>query len=91
MSENNTLDEISALLNRIIAEKGECPREIDGETFMLGGDLPIDSLDLATIVVELQALTGRDPFQDGFIHFRTVGELARLSHLTSPKRLCFRS
>jgi acyl carrier protein len=45
---------------------------------LLGGNLPIDSLDLATIVVELEATTGRDPFRDGFIDFRTVEELARL-------------
>jgi len=40
--------------------------------------LPIDSLDLAQIVLDLQSLTGRDPFEAGFIEFRTAGELASL-------------
>jgi acyl carrier protein len=40
--------------------------------------LGIDSLDLATIVVQLTEATGEDPFQGGFIEFRTVGELTRL-------------
>jgi acyl carrier protein len=37
---------------------------------------PIDSLDLAAIVVELEKVTGRDSFRNGFINFCTVGQLA---------------
>ena len=42
------------------------------------GELPLDSLALAVIVVELEERTGKDPFKGGFIRFNTVGELAAL-------------
>ncbi len=51
---------------------------IDGATPLLGGPLQIDSLDLAVIVVQLSEATGKDPFANGFIYFRTVQELANL-------------
>jgi hypothetical protein len=38
----------------------------------------IDSLDLAMLVREMEERVGHDPFQDGFIDFRTAGELAKL-------------
>ena len=62
----------------ILRDRGlECP-ELSSDTRLLGAELPIDSLDLAVLVVELEELTGRDPFRDGFIEFRTIGELGRL-------------
>ena len=48
------------------------------DTLLLGGRLGIDSLDLAAIVVNLSEIAQNDPFANGFIEFRTVGELARL-------------
>jgi acyl carrier protein len=45
---------------------------------LLGSELQLDSLDLATIVVQLQEPTGFDPFADEFIEFRTIGELVAL-------------
>jgi hypothetical protein len=45
---------------------------------LLGGNLRIDSLDLAMLVRELEELNGHDPFAGGFIEFRTAGELAKL-------------
>lgn len=59
-------------------EGGELPQQLDGTTPLIGGQSPIDSLDLATIVIEMEELTGRDPFRDGFSEFRTVGDLAKL-------------
>ena len=41
-------------------------------------ELPIDSLDLATVVIELEVEMGIDPFKDGFISFPTARELAKL-------------
>jgi len=78
MNRNETILKISEILNQIIQEKGYEQRDIHEETKLLGGDIPIDSLDLATIVVELQRFTRKDPFRDGFVNFRTVGELANL-------------
>lgn len=69
---------LSKIINRILEDKGEPQQVIDQETVILGGDLAVDSLDLAAIVVEMEGITGRDPFAEGFINFRTVGELANL-------------
>lgn len=38
----------------------------------------LDSLDLALVVIMLEEKTGKDPFAQGFILFRTVEELAKL-------------
>lgn len=78
MNRDEIITSIGAIVNRVIEDKGEKPIEISADTAFLGGQMPIDSLDLATIVVELEAVTGHDPFKDGFIEFRTVGELAAL-------------
>jgi acyl carrier protein len=77
---NNTeiVDLICQRLQDAAAARGAGRIEVSGETAILGGALPVDSLDLAAIVVELESVTGRDPFRDGFINFRTVGELARM-------------
>jgi acyl carrier protein len=69
---------IETTLNQILDGKGDARVTLHGDTELLDGALPIDSLDLAQIVLELQSLTGRDPFEAGFIEFRTVGELAAL-------------
>ncbi|MBL8475845.1 MAG: acyl carrier protein [Methyloversatilis sp.] len=66
------------LVGNILLERGEALPEIAGDTRLLGGPISIDSLDLATLVVQLEATFGKDPFQSGFIEFRTVDELAAL-------------
>ncbi len=65
-------------LGRIAAEKGAVLPPLAPESRFLGGDLPIDSLDLATLLVVLEQRTGEDPFRAGFRQFVTVGELAAL-------------
>ncbi|AWK85493.1 hypothetical protein [Azospirillum thermophilum] len=69
---------IAEELGRIVADKGETLPPLSPGTVFLGGDLPIDSLDLATLLVVLEQRTGRDPFREGFRQFTTVGELASL-------------
>ncbi|TWA87421.1 phosphopantetheine binding protein [Azospirillum brasilense] len=69
---------IAEELARIAAEKGESLPTLGPDTRFLGGDLPIDSLDLATLLVVLEQRTGQDPFRAGFVQFHTVGELAAL-------------
>jgi acyl carrier protein len=76
--EEHIFSQICAILKRILAGKGRDLPSIDTGTVLLGRDLSIDSLDLAMLVRELEETTGFDPFQHGFIEFRTVGELARL-------------
>lgn len=58
--------------------QGSTNVQVNADTAILEGSLPLDSLDLAAIVVELESATGRDPFREGFINFRTVGDLVRL-------------
>lgn len=65
-------------LNDITVAKESPHINIGRETVILDGSMPIDSLDLAAIVVELENVTGHDPFRDGFVNFRTVGQLASL-------------
>ncbi len=69
---------IAEELGRIVADKGEVLPPLGMDSLFLGGDLPIDSLDLATLLVVLEQRTGQDPFRDGFRQFTTVGELAVL-------------
>jgi acyl carrier protein len=61
----------------LIAAKGlTCPAISDNSEFFQ--DLPLDSLDLATLIVNLELQTGLDPFRTGFKTFHRVGELAAL-------------
>ncbi|MDQ2106403.1 phosphopantetheine-binding protein [Azospirillum isscasi] len=69
---------IAEELARIAADKGETLPALGPGTRFLGGELPIDSLDLATLLVVLEQRTGQDPFRAGFVQFNTVGELAAL-------------
>ncbi|HXG33401.1 MAG TPA: phosphopantetheine-binding protein [Bryobacteraceae bacterium] len=78
MGHEELITRIQAVLNQILDAKGVPRVELSEDVPVLDGTLPIDSLDLAQIVIELQSATGKDPFRDGFIQFRTVGELARL-------------
>ena len=77
MTRAEVLEGIRSSVIRIIIEKGEAAVDLHEDTKILGGSLLIDSLDLATLVVELQTLTGKDPFADGFIEFRTSGGIGR--------------
>ncbi len=78
MSKEEVLQHIQTLVNSALEDKGEDPQEVTAETELLGEGLGIDSLDLAMLVRELEQITGHDPFKDGFIDFRTAGELAKL-------------
>ena len=78
MRKEQIVETVQEIINRILRDKGNDPLEIGADTVIIGGNIPIDSLDLATIVVELEAKTGKDPFEAGFLDFSTVGELADL-------------
>lgn len=78
MNNHDIVKQIETILGNMAQGKGLAMPKVDADTQLLGGALPIDSLDLATLVVELEQATGFDPFKRGFINFRTVGELAKL-------------
>lgn len=78
MTESEVLAEISTIVRRMLEDKGEEAATIDANTELLGGAIRIDSLDLAMLVLEMENVVGFDPFAEGFIEFRTAGELAKL-------------
>jgi acyl carrier protein len=78
MTELEILGAIETQLANIMSSKGLPAPTITTETQLLGGELGIDSLDLAVLVSELEGVIGHDPFRNGFIEFRTAGELAKL-------------
>jgi len=65
-------------LGRIVRDRGGQLPPLRERTVFLGAELPIDSLDLATLLVVLERRMKRDPFRSGFRQFTTVGELAAL-------------
>ncbi len=78
MTKPEICDRIQAIIARLLEQKGQPPVPLSETTRFLGGDVPMDSLDLAVLVTELQTITQKDPFAAGFQYFQTVGELAAL-------------
>ncbi len=78
MNEQQVFEHISQIVNRLVADRGGKAPRIDEATELLGGGVGIDSLDLAMLVRELEEVAGFDPFHQGFVEFRTAGELAKL-------------
>jgi acyl carrier protein len=78
MNYDEALKTVKGVICTVIREQGGTPPEITESTVLLGGELPIDSLDLGVIVIELQQRFSYDPFKDGIVDFRTVGELTGL-------------
>lgn len=77
-SRDDALAAIAEELAGIVADKGELLPPLTPQTVFLGGALPVDSLDLATLLVVLEKRFGFDPFRQGFRRFTTVGELAAI-------------
>ncbi len=73
-------DELKAILDA----KGEAYPQPTPDSVLLNADLPLDSLDLATLIVTLEERTGREPFAHGFRMFHTLGELAALFEAAAP-------
>ena len=72
------LDLILRETTRLLREKGEAIPPLSAASVCLDGSLPMDSLDLATLIVSLEKITGHDPFRAGLRQFTTLGELAAL-------------
>jgi len=78
MDEQTVFSHISRIVARTLEDKGRGGVTLHPDSELLGGEVGIDSLDLAMLVRELEEICGFDPFANGFIEFRTAGELARL-------------
>ena len=63
---------------RALADRGSPPREVSDEQFLGEDGLGLDSLDMATIVAELDAVLQKDPFGERTPQFRTVGDFVKL-------------
>jgi len=73
MAEYPTMHLVKAAIVEVLSESGrDLPCEVKNET-RLRSDLELDSLDLATLTVKLEAITGVDVFAKGIVS--TVGEL----------------
>jgi len=78
MNAQEVMGQIEKIIAGLVAAKGLKAPKIEAATELIGGGIAIDSLDLASLVRELEDVTGHDPFSEGFIEFRTAGELAKL-------------
>jgi len=76
MSDQN-LQLVIDSINEVIKQNQLDEVSLTPETVILG-ETSLDSLALAEVVVRLETKTGKDPFSEGFVNFRTVGELAAL-------------
>ncbi len=72
------LAKIGMVINEIRQGKDLPPVNIDRGTRLSEDYLDIDSLDIAGLIVELEAITGHDPFAEEFIDFQAAGQLADL-------------
>ena len=72
------LDLVTAETVKLLQQKSADATQVTACTRFLGGDVDMDSLDLATLIVELEEASGKRPFRAGFRAFFTVGELASL-------------
>jgi hypothetical protein len=78
MTKTEALARIGQFINDVRASKGLAAMNITGDVALLGGDVGIDSLDLAAMVVDLQGENLHDPFREGFVNFNSADELAAL-------------
>ena len=78
MPDLTVIDVIIEELGQLARNKGETLPVVTAETVFLDDTMPIDSLDLATLLVVLERRLGYDPFRKGFRQFRSVGELAAM-------------
>ena len=71
-------DAIFELIARIRADKELPPRDIRSEDARGEEGLGLDSLDMATLVAELEEAFDEDPFANDTPEFQTVAEFVRL-------------
>ena len=77
MADGRVQTVIRDIITRILSDAGRPTSEIQ-DSQSLTGDLELDSLDLAVLVVGLEQELHVDPFREGAAPVQTVGELAAL-------------
>ena len=78
MNDSSELEQkIGDVINRVLAASGRSPKALAaGDT--LTGDVGLESLALAVMVVGLEQAVGVDPFRQGARAVQTFGELVEL-------------
>lgn len=74
---SKTIDVVIQTISEVLKENGAEAKAMSAASEVLR-DTGLDSLALAEVVVRLEERFQKDPFQNGFIHFRTIEELSRL-------------
>ena len=74
MDKKDLIDKIIDYLNKINPKVNS----LNDKTKLLEEVVDFDSLDLAGLISYLEEETNLDPFQDGFIEFESIEELAFL-------------
>ena len=77
LEHTNVNDFIIGQIEAMLVQKNAENIELQGTTQILA-ETELDSLDLATLLVNLEMHFGFDPFREGFIQFQTVSELIAL-------------
>lgn len=75
--ESDVNDFIIGQIETLLMQKNAVHTSVQGSTHILA-ETELDSLDLATLLVNLEMHFGFDPFREGFIQFQTVSELIAL-------------
>jgi acyl carrier protein len=75
---STTRDVVLKAIERVCADKGDPVRVLSDQDALFDGGLGFDSLDMATIVAELDLALRIDPFAASTPTFRTVGDLIAL-------------
>lgn len=70
------MNKVDKAIAKILADRKLPDVELVDDSVIL--DLGFDSIDLAILIADLQDEFGFDPFENGFINFKTVGELKGL-------------
>jgi acyl carrier protein len=69
---------VLAAVARVCADKGTEISALSERDILGEGGLGLDSLDMATIVAELEAALDQDPFESRTPAFHTLGDLVAL-------------
>lgn len=72
-AQNNMAAEVAAVIDQVLRDSGRSVRAWRPEESLMG-DIGLDSLDLAVVVVQLEQRVGVDPFRSGSGGVRTFGD-----------------
>lgn len=73
-SDQTIRETLCSIINKVRTDSGREQMELLDE-HQLTGEIELDSLDLAQLVVAIEKELGVDPFRDGSATARTLGEL----------------